>query len=83
MTGLRARRLWIGTLKYAAIVVGTLVLLDVTLIGLGLFPPTSNPGDPDLGWRPTTATGRFQVARCTEFSTGVTIRYIGLPGSAR
>jgi hypothetical protein len=75
MTGLRARRFWAGTLTYAAIVVGTLVLLDVALIGLGLFPPVSNPGDPDLGWRPSDATGRFEVGRCTEFSTGETISY--------
>ena len=60
---------------YASIVVITLLLLDVTLMALGLFPPTYDYGDADIGWVAAPPTGSMQVERCTEYSTGVVFTY--------
>lgn len=70
----RGRRLQAG-LSYAAIILTTLVLLDVACIALGILPPRINPGDPDLGWRPAPATGRRALGKCTEFSTREVVTY--------
>ncbi len=75
MTASRAKRILSGTLTYAGIVVITLLGIDGICIAFGLFPPTYNYGDPDLGWRPTAATGKMHLDRCVEFSTGATAQF--------
>ena len=65
----------VRSLTYVAIVAVTLAAVDGICIALGLFPPTHDYGDPDLGWRPTPATGRMELNQCTEFSTGEVFRY--------
>ena len=62
-------------LPYAVITGLTLAILDVMLIVTGLFPPTANPGDPDLGWRPAAATGAMFVDRCTDLESGEIVSY--------
>jgi hypothetical protein len=42
-----------------------LVLVDVVCISLGLFPPTLEYGDPDVGWLPL-ATGQIAVDSCVD-----------------
>jgi len=71
----RAKRLLTGTATYAGIIFVTLLLVDGLCMAFGLFPPTHNYGDPDLGWRPARATGHMAIGQCIEFSTGETIRY--------
>lgn len=71
----RAKRFLKALLVYSAIIAGTLLVLDGVLILTGLFPPTLNPGDPDLGWRSGAATGRFETNKCTEFATGEVVSY--------
>jgi hypothetical protein len=75
MTSSRARRLLIGSGTYLGIVAGTLLLVDVVCIALGLFPPTHNYGDPELGWRSANATGHMTFGQCIDFATGDVIRY--------
>lgn len=75
MSASRAKRILAGTLVYLGIIVVTLLIVDGICIATGLFPPTYNYGDPDLGWRPANATGRMALGKCMEFSTGETIRY--------
>jgi len=60
---------------YAGIVVITLVLLDVALMVLGLFPPTYEYGEPDIGWVAAPPTGSMREDHCTEYSTGVVFTY--------
>ena len=55
---------------YSAIVLGTLVLLDLGMIALGLFPPSYDYGDLDAGWVAARPTGQMEQAACTEYSTG-------------
>jgi hypothetical protein len=75
MTASRARRILTGTITYGGIIAITLLIVDGVCIALGLFPPTHNYGDPDLGWRSANATGRMSFGQCVEFGTGETIRY--------
>jgi hypothetical protein len=75
MTTSRAKRALTGTLTYAGIIGLTLLVVDGICIAFGLFPPTHNYGDPDLGWRPARATGRMAVGKCIEFSTGEVVLY--------
>lgn len=75
MTASRARRLFKGTLLYLGIIVATLIVVDLICIALGLFPPTPNYGDAELGWRPAPVTVARQRGVCREFSTGQTIIY--------
>ena len=46
----RIRGILRGAAVYALIVALTLGVLDLLLIGLGLFPPQYETGDPELGW---------------------------------
>jgi hypothetical protein len=62
-------------LTYAVIIGITLFLVDGICIVFGLFPPTHNYGDPDLGWRPARATGQMAVGKCIEFSNGQVTLY--------
>lgn len=62
-------------LTYGLIVVGTLALFDLACITLGLFPPRPQFGDPEMGWRPAPATGRFGRDRCRDITTGHVIEY--------
>lgn len=75
MSRSRLRAFAIGCSSYLLIVLVTLVVVDVACIALGLFPPRSRYGDPDLGWRPARATGQAELGRCTEFASGVTYEY--------
>jgi hypothetical protein len=75
MTASRVKRILAGALLYAGIIAATLLVVDVVCMALGLFPPTYNYGDPDLGWRSGITTGRMSFGRCLEFSTGDTIIY--------
>jgi hypothetical protein len=63
-------------LTYVAIIVGTLLVVDLTCQLFGLFPPTHNYGDPDLGWRPARATGQMAEGICYEMSTGERVSYV-------
>lgn len=69
------RRLALRTAQYGAIILVTLILLDLTLMALGLFPPTYEYGEPDLGWVASPPTGLVRQDRCIEFSTGEQFRY--------
>jgi hypothetical protein len=75
MTDSRARRFFKGLLIYGLIIVITLAVLDGLMMALGLFPPTHNYGDAQLGWRSAPATGRQNQNNCTEYSTGERILY--------
>lgn len=55
---------------YAAIMLVTALLVEMTSIALGLFPPRYELGDPVLGWRSASASDTMNLGRCTEFSTG-------------
>jgi hypothetical protein len=71
----RGRRL-LGTLvTYTSIIAVTLLLIDVTCMVTGIFPPSYNYGDPDIGWRPAPATGHMDLGRCFEASTRQVIDY--------
>lgn len=69
------RRVLASLLTYCGIVLVTLLAVDGACIALGLFPPTYDPGDSVLGWRPARATGRMALARCVDLPTGDTISY--------
>ncbi len=69
------RRLLIGLRNYAIIVVATLIVVDVTLILLGLFPPTYRFGDPSLGWLAAPPTGAMRIDHCVEYSTGEAVTF--------
>jgi hypothetical protein len=71
----RGRQVLRSALLYAAIISTTLLVLDVICIAFGLFPPTANYGDPDLGWRSAGATGQMAIGKCTDFTTGHIITY--------
>ena len=76
MTSYRARRVLISMLTYGGIIAVTLVLVDLVCIVSGVFPPTQNYGDADLGWRSSPPTGQMLVDRCTDSSTGEVINYV-------
>jgi hypothetical protein len=75
MTTFRAKRLLAGTLLYSAIIAVTLLVVDVACIAFGVFPPSPNYGDPDLGWRSAAPSGRMNTGVCKEFASGETYRY--------
>jgi hypothetical protein len=75
MTDSRAKRFFKGLLVYGAIIGVTLVIIDLICIGLGLFPPRYNFGDPVLGWRSAPVTGQMTFGQCLAFESGTTIRY--------
>ena len=70
------KRFLLRTVQYTAIVVGTLVLVDLVCIAAGLFPPTYDRGDAALGWVAFKPTGSMHDDRCTEFSTGEAFAYV-------
>jgi len=65
----RLKRVAGSAVVYVGIVLGTLVLLDLTLIVFGLFPPTHDYGDPEVGWVAARPSGEMREDRCMEFST--------------
>jgi hypothetical protein len=75
MTPSRGKHLLRTGLTYAGIIAVTLLAVDGVCIAFGLFPPTLDYGDPDLGWRPAPATGHMALGRCVDVSTGKTIDY--------
>src|SRR5213594_1907237 len=72
----RTRRLLKEVATYVGITVATLVAADVLCNLFGLFPPTYEYGDPDVGWISYGATGKLHEVRCTEYSTGGTFPYL-------
>lgn len=71
----KRKRLLLRVLQYAGITIGTLVVVDLLTILLGVFPPTHDYGDPDVGWVPFNPTGRMHTDRCTEYSTGAVFEF--------
>lgn len=71
----RFRRVFVTCITYGAIILVTLIAVDLTLIALDLFPPPHNPGDPQLGWRPARATGRMAIGKCIDLDTGLPVIY--------
>jgi hypothetical protein len=69
------RRSLLPAATYASIVLITLVLLDITLMVLGLFPPKYEYGDPDVGWVAAPPTGKMRVDYCVEYLTGVVFSF--------
>jgi len=68
---------------YAAIVLGTLVLADLVMNLLGVFPPTYDYGDPVAGWVAARPTGHMHDSECTEYSTGERVAYTRNEDGAR
>jgi hypothetical protein len=75
MSRSQPRRFFRQVATYVVIVGGTLLLLDLTCIALGLFPPNPSFGHPQLGWLPAVGTDAMQHVRCIEFSTNDTLAY--------
>jgi hypothetical protein len=71
----RIKRFLVPTIIYSGLLVVTLVVFDIACMALGLFPPTRNEGDPELGWRAARVTPTRQEGVCKEFSTGQMIKY--------
>jgi len=71
----RIKNLLLTTAQYGGIALATLLAIDGACIVLGLFPPTYEYGEPDVGWVSSPATGVMHEDRCTEFSTGTTYTY--------
>lgn len=71
----RIKRLLLTTVQYGVIVLGTLLAIDLACILLGVFPPTYEYGEPDVGWVSAPPTGAMREDRCIEFSTGTTYTY--------
>src|SRR6266566_9662949 len=71
----RFKQLLLTTAQYGGIVLATLLAIDVACIVLGLFPPTYEYGEPDVGWVASPPTGAMHEDRCNEFSTGTTYNY--------
>ena len=63
------RRILKGAAVYGVITIVTLVIFDLVLIGLKLFPPFVIPGDPELGWVTALPTGKMEQQPCVEYST--------------
>src|SRR5438552_3371328 len=76
MTFPRTKRVLKSALTYAAIITATLVLVDVVCILFGIFPPTPDYGDPDLGWLSSPPTGKMLVDTCKDYSTNEKISYV-------
>jgi len=69
------KRLLLTTAQYGGIVLATLVALDVACIVLGVFPPTYEYGEPDVGWVSSPPTGGMREDRCVDYTTGATYTY--------
>ena len=53
---------------YVGIVIATLLLVDLVCNLVGLFPPTPDYGDADVGWLPFKLTGTMHYDRCNLLS---------------
>jgi len=69
VTGLSFKTLFSSILLGAVLVAATLALCDIVLIGLDLFPPHYDYGEPDLGWAPF-APGKIIRDTCIDNVTG-------------
>jgi len=69
------KRLLLTAAKYSGIVLATLLAVDGACIALGVFPPTYEYGEPDVGWVASPPTGVMHEDRCTDYATGTTYRY--------
>jgi hypothetical protein len=79
----RFKAIAINLALYSAIILGTLVVVDLALNALGLFPPTYDYGDPDAGWVAAVPSGGLLEADCIEFSTGERATYTRNEDAAR
>jgi len=61
---------------YGAITVVTLVVVDLVLIALGLFPPQPAYGDAELGWVGAQATGEMSEQMCADYVAEVMVSTI-------
>ncbi len=71
----RIKRLLLTTAQYGGIVLATLLAIDIACIVLGLFPPTYEYGEPDVGWVASPPTGAMHEDRCIDYTTGMTYSY--------
>lgn len=71
----RIKRLLLTIAQYGGIVLATLLAIDVACIVLGVFPPTYEYGEPDVGWVASPPTGVMHEDRCTDYSMGKTYTY--------
>jgi hypothetical protein len=71
----RIKRLLLATAQYGGIGLATLVAVDVACIALGVFPPTVEYGEPDVGWVAAPPTGVMRQDRCIEYSSGTPYTY--------
>jgi hypothetical protein len=61
----RLGRFLIAAAPWLAITLITLVVFDVLCISFGLFPPTLEYGDPDVGWLPLIP-GKIHLDSCVD-----------------
>jgi hypothetical protein len=61
---------------YTAIIVGTLVIVDLLLMMLNILPPTYSRGHAEFGWVSGMPTGRFETVRCLENASQVEMSYV-------
>ena len=71
----RGKRLLGNLAIYALIIVVTLVVVDLILMGLGLFPPTYDYGHPKLGWVSSPPTGKMREDHCLDLITKQKVGY--------
>jgi len=62
------KRLLLTTAQYGGIVLVTLLAIDIACIVLGVFPPTYEYGEPDVGWVASPPTGAMHEDRCNDYS---------------
>jgi hypothetical protein len=72
----KLRKATIAAGVYTGILLGTLVLLDLTLIALGLFPPVQDYGDEQAGWLSARPTGEFRKDACLDLTTMRPVTYL-------
>ncbi|MGH7467518.1 MAG: hypothetical protein ACRENP_05980 [Longimicrobiales bacterium] len=75
-TGPKFRRWAINAVISVGIAALTVVLLDLLLIALGLFPPTYRYGEPRVGWIPALPSGKIREWPCLELSTHQQLAYV-------
>ena len=75
MTTSNKKRLAMIVAVNLAIGIGLLVVLDLVLIGLDVFPPRYDYGDSEIGWVPAPAPGSAWKRQCLENSTGTLFEY--------
>jgi hypothetical protein len=71
------KRLAVRAFPPLAVGVLTLVALDLLCTAFGLFPPTYDYGDPDLGWRAAPAhLDAVSYDQCRQLATGKIVKFL-------